>query len=209
MSRNSHRFAAVAVATALSAWLAAGAAEVKIDAYEVQQSQAPADSTVLVRAFDSSEADLGKQKKKRQQETAQNMQTMAPIAFREALVQRLSEAGTYAEVRALDEGEVAPNSLVVEGRFTVLNPGNRAKRYWGGFGAGKAKVCVEGRVVDAEGVELATFSDCRSGTGMFSFAGGKAEGMMSNDVYKAAFNTAEFLSLWAKGQLPSTVKTKN
>ena len=44
---------------------------------------------------------------------------------------------------------------------------------------------------------------------MFSFGGGKSEGMMSNDVYKAAFNTAEFMALWAKGQLPATTKTKN
>ena len=55
------------------------------------------------------------------------MKTMAPISFREALIKRLAEAGTFAEVRALDEGEIAANRLVVEGRFTVLNPGSRGK----------------------------------------------------------------------------------
>ena len=209
MSRTFRSLVTTACTLALSASVTAIAAEIKLDSYRVNQSQASADAKVLVRAFDSTEADLGKQKKERQKETAKNMQTMAPIAFRAALVQRLSEAGGFAEVLALDEGEIPANSLVVEGRFTVLNPGNRAKRYWGGFGAGKAKVCIEGRVLNPEGEELATFADCRSGTGMLSFAGGKAEGMMSNDVYKAAFNSAEFLSLWAKDQLPATSKTKN
>jgi len=193
----------------LSASVAAVAAEVKIDSYRVEDSTAPAGVTVLVKSFDASGADLGKQKKDRQRETAQNMQTMAPVAFRDALVQRLSESGAFAGVRAFGDGEVPEDALVVDGRFTVLNPGNRAKRYWGGFGAGKSKVCIEGRVVDANGSELATFSDCRSGTGMFSFGGGKAEGMMSNDVYNSAFNAAEFLALWARGELPATTKTQN
>ena len=208
MSKMFRTLLTVACTLTLSASVVAVAAEVKIDSYRVGDSQAPADATVLVRAFDSSEADLGKQKKPRQKETARNMQTMAPIAFREGFVQRLSESKTFAEVVAFDEGEIPDNALVVEGRFTVLNPGSRGKRLMIGLGAGKAKICVEGRVVDAQGSELATFSDCRSGTGMYAFGGGKAEGMMSNDVFKGAFNLAEFMALWAKGELPATTKTK-
>ena len=208
MSRMGRTFSTVIGVLTLSASVAALADEVKLDSYRVEESSAPADVTVLVKAFDASKADLGKQKKPRQRETAQNMQSMAPLAFREGLVQRLSESGAFDEVMAFDEGEIPGNALVVAGRFTVLNPGNRAKRYWAGFGAGKSRVCIEGSVVDAEDNQLATFSDCRSGTGMFSFGGGKSEGMMSNDVYKAAFNTADFMAQWARGQLPSLVKTK-
>jgi len=198
--------ACVAFCSTLAAPLAA---EVKLDSYRVSRDTAPAGSTVRVRTFDASEADLGKQQKERHKEIARNMQLIAPIAFREALIQRLSESGAYASVAALDDDEANPEEgLLVEGRFTQLNPGSRTKRYMVGFGAGKARVCIEGRVLDAAGNELAVFNDCRSGTGMVSFVGGKAEGMMSNDVYKAAFNVADFLAQWAKGELPSGAKAK-
>ena len=96
--------------------------------------------------------------------------------------------------------------MLLEGEFTVLNPGNRNKRYWVGMGAGKSKVCVAGRVVTAGGEVLGRFSDCRSGSGMMAFTGGRSEGMMSNDVFRCAVNIADFLGAWATGRLPKRTK---
>ena len=71
-----------------------------------------------------------------------------------------------------------------------------------------SKVCVDGRVVTAAGELLGEFADCRSGTGMMAFTGGRAEGMMSNDIYRGAVNIGDFLSTWAAGQLPAPIKAK-
>lgn len=55
-------------------------------------------------------------------------------------------------------------AVILEGEFTEINAGNRALRFWVGFGAGKTYLKVKGRLVDAEtGKELATFVDRETG----------------------------------------------
>jgi hypothetical protein len=181
--------------------------EIKLDSYRVLGDLQP-ESAILVKVFGTDNADFGKLKKERQKETAENMKSVAPLSLQQSLVQRLTSEGPFGEVAAHSEGEPAADAIVVEGEFTMLNPGNRNKRYWVGAGAGKSKVCVEGRVSTAGGELLGTFADCRSGSGMLAFTGGRAEGMMSNDVFKCAVNIADFLSTWAAGQLPARTKVK-
>ena len=183
------------------------AEEVKLDSYRVL-ADLPAGSQILVKLFGTDEADFGKLKKERQQETAENMKAVAPVSLQQSLVQHLTTAGTFSKVAAYADGELPENAVVVEGSFTTLNPGNRTKRYLVGAGAGKSKVCVEGRVLTGAGELLGEFADCRSGTGMMAFTGGRAEGMMSNDIYKCAVNIGGFLSAWATGQLPARTKAK-
>ncbi|AAR35248.1 DUF4410 domain-containing protein [Geobacter sulfurreducens] len=55
-------------------------------------------------------------------------------------------------------------AVILEGAFTEFNAGNRAVRFWVGFGAGKTYLKVKGRLIDAEsGKELATFEDRETG----------------------------------------------
>ena len=55
-------------------------------------------------------------------------------------------------------------ALVFEGAFTEFNAGNRAVRFWVGFGAGKTYLRMKGRLLDAEtGKELAVFEDRETG----------------------------------------------
>ncbi|HEX5773658.1 MAG TPA: DUF4410 domain-containing protein [Geomobilimonas sp.] len=55
-------------------------------------------------------------------------------------------------------------AIILEGSFTEFNAGNRAARFWVGFGAGKTYLKVKGQLIDAEtGKQLATFEDRETG----------------------------------------------
>lgn len=60
-------------------------------------------------------------------------------------------------------------ALLVRARITKSDPGSQAARYWGGFGAGAAKVGIAGEIVDgATGKVLVRFNqERRSGFGLF------------------------------------------
>ena len=61
-----------------------------------------------------------------------------------------------------------PKTLLIRGKVLEMDPGSRAKRYWGGFGAGAAAVQLAGEVVDAaSGKVLLRFTQARrSGFGI-------------------------------------------
>lgn len=64
----------------------------------------------------------------------------------------------------IKNAESQGKAVIMEGEFTELNAGNRAVRFWVGFGAGKTYLKVKGRLLDAEtGKELATFVDRETG----------------------------------------------
>ena len=185
----------------------ARAEEVKLDSYRVL-GDLERGAVVLVKTFGTENTDFGKLNKERQRETAENMKSVAPLSLQQSIVQRLSSEGPFSQVAAFSEEAANADAVLIEGEFVVLNPGNRNKRYWVGMGAGKSKVCVEGRVVTGSGELLGSFSDCRSGSGMMAFSGGRSEGMMSNDVFRCAVNIADFMALWARGGLPAKTKTQ-
>lgn len=70
--------------------------------------------------------------------------------------------------------------LLLRGRILEMDPGSKAARYWGGFGAGAARTKLEGELVDAaSGRVLVRFTqERRSGTG--AFGGGYVELMKRN-----------------------------
>jgi hypothetical protein len=65
-------------------------------------------------------------------------------------------------------GSGGGKALVVRARITKSDPGSQAARYWGGFGAGAAKVGISGEIVDgASGKVLVRFTqERRSGFGL-------------------------------------------
>ena len=64
----------------------------------------------------------------------------------------------------LKNGTPTGKTVIFEGSFTEFNAGNRAAKFWVGFGAGKTYLKVKGQLIDAEtGKELATFEDRETG----------------------------------------------
>ena len=82
--------------------------------------------------------------------------------------------------------------LRLRGKVLLLDPGSRAKRYWGGFGAGAARVEVRCELVDgASGEVLLAFTQQRrSGVGGF---GGGYEELMIRTIRQIGEDTANLL----------------
>jgi len=60
--------------------------------------------------------------------------------------------------------DVNDKAVILEGNFIEFNGGNRALRFWVGFGAGKTYIKAKGRLIDAQsGKELASFEDQETG----------------------------------------------
>jgi hypothetical protein len=105
--------------------------------------------------------------------------------FLEGLQKGISEFRKGLPVEAGAEpasgGSGGTKVLVVRGKLLTLDPGSKAARYWGGFGAGAGRAKISAEIVDsATGTVLARFShEKRSGTGMF---GGSYEKVMSKSL---------------------------
>lgn len=84
------------------------------------------------------------------------------------------------------------HSLILRGKVLLLDPGSRAKRYWGGFGAGAVRVEVRCELVDAgSGEVLLSFTQQRrSGFGGF---GGGYEDLMARTIRQIGDDTTNLL----------------
>jgi len=154
---------------------------------------------VVIRLFPADQAVLGtgaEGGKDTRVAAAKTMQTTGPKLLADAFVAELKKLGPYADVRLDDGGTIPMNALVIEGEFTQLDPGSRAKRYWGGFGAGKSGTEVKGRVTTAAGDLLAEFRQKR--IAVMGFFGGDYESKMRSDCKSIGEDIASFLSKWAK-----------
>ena len=155
---------------------------------------------VRVHRFPTDNADLGtgaKKNKPKYRKIARDMQEEAPALLVEGVVDQLKAQGFSDVAEFSADEEVGDDCLIVEGEFTMLNPGSQGKRYMVGFGAGKSKICTTGRVVTPAGEVLADFDHCRSqAMGMF---GGDSEAQMMKDSMKTGSRFAEFMLRWAAG----------
>jgi hypothetical protein len=84
-------------------------------------------------------------------------------------------------------------ALILEGGFTEFNAGNRAVRFWVGFGAGKTYLKAKGRLVDAQtGKELATFVERETGyKGTMTME--NFEGLFPSQAMSMGENIADFI----------------
>lgn len=150
------------------------------------------DTPVRVREFDTDNAHLGTAKHRSQ---AEDMQVVAPGRLAQEILGGLKANG-FKDIAIAKDGDDLPESyLVIDGHFTVLNPGSTTKRVLWGFGAGKTQVCVRGKVIDGEGESLAEFDHCRIGIGW-----GSAQPQMSGDAKRMGGQIADFLGAWADGK---------
>lgn len=161
----------------------------------------PKTTTVVIKPFDASIADLGtgnKGGKEERQEEAQTMVREGPRVLSERFVSTLQEGGPFKEVRVHDgNGAIPADALVVAGKFITIDPGSRAKRYFVGFGAGKSSVKVSGAVTDASGKTLANFEQRRIGA--MGLGGGDSLGKLMTDSKNIGEDIAKFLARWARG----------
>jgi len=201
MKKHSRRWVLIGVLSLALGGLCQASEGYVLDRYEVKSAAVSSDSPILIRNFSTENTDFGKLKKDVQKETAAMMKRAAPSALAESLKSRLAESGVFGEVGDYDDGELAEGTLLLEGEFTVLNPGNRAKRYWAMGAAGKSRICFVGRVLDADGAEVITFEDCRTGAGLWT-VGGNSAGLMMADLDHAAEALTTVLAAWARGELP-------
>ncbi len=172
-----------------------------LDEIQLYVETPPSQSTtrVVMRPFSATDADLGtggSGGKERRQTEAKMMQSEAPKVLADRFVTALKESGPYTDVSLLDAGAAAPpDAIVVEGKFTALDPGSQAKRYFVGFGAGKSMVGVSGSVKTSEGKVLATFAHRRISA--MGVGGGDSLGKLTDDSRGIGADIAKFLSAWA------------
>jgi len=160
------------------------------------------ETAIVMRHFSGLDADLGTGSEGGKEERpieAKTIKSEGPKVLAEQFVTTLKERGPYTTVSSTDVDTAAPaGSIVVEGKFTTIDPGSRAKRYFVGFGAGKSTVSVSGTVKDSTGAVLATFSQTRHG--VMGMGGGDSLGKLLADSRNIGEDIAEFLSAWAKGK---------
>jgi hypothetical protein len=167
-----------------------------LDEIKLYVDQFPPATRVVIRSFSASDADIVSGEKKDETKT---MQADGPRMLGERFVAKLKEAGKFQEVSLLETGaDVPADALVVDGKFTELDPGSRAKRYFVGFGAGKSAVAVDGTLKAADGTLLATFVQRR--IGVMGAAGGDSLGKMTSDARDIGEDLAKFVSAWAQGK---------
>ena len=171
-----------------------------LDRATIYQDSISKSQPVRVHRFSTDNAALGtgaKKNKPKYRLIAQDMKENAPEFLLEGIIDELTASGFEDVAEFSPDEEIAEDCLIIEGDFTVLNPGSKGKRYMVGFGAGKSKTCLEGKIVTPAGNVLADFDHCRSqAIGLF---GGDSEAQMLKDSVKSGSRFAEFVSRWAAG----------
>jgi hypothetical protein len=151
---------------------------------------------VAIRPFSASDTDIVKGEKKDETKT---LQADGPRVLAERLAAKLKELGPFTDVTIITKDDTVPEgAVVVEGSFTELDPGSRAKRYFVGFGSGKSAITVKGTVKSADGAVLATFQHRR--IGVMGMGGGDSLGKLVSDTKNLGEDVAKFMSAWASGK---------
>ena len=197
-----HYSAIVALAAiACLGWQITGAAQGKplrtvkdgiLDEVKLYVATPPSSARVVIKPFSSDEIEGDS-------DETTKMKVDAPGMLAERFATKLKELGPFTDVASLPaEGSPAADALLIEGKFTEMDPGSRAKRYFVGFGAGKSGVTVEGTVKSGDGTLLAQFQQRR--IGVMGVAGGNSMDKLVSDTRDIAEDVAKFMSAWARGQ---------
>jgi hypothetical protein len=167
-----------------------------LDEIKLYVDKLPTSTHAVIRRFSATDADIVKGEKKEETKT---MQADGPRMLADRFVAKLKELGPFTDVSILESDAAPPaDALVVEGKFTELDPGSRAKRYFAGFGAGKSAVTVSGSVKAVDGTLLAEFEQRR--VGVMGVAGGDSLGKLTSDAKSLGEDIAKFLNTWATGK---------
>ena len=146
---------------------------------------------VVIHPFSATEADITEGDK-----TSDDVKTMfkeGPPLLAESFVTSMKKLGPFTEV-SVGSGKAPAGALVVEGKFTELEPGSRAARIWAGYGGGKSAVTAKG-TVKIDGKLVAEFQQRRIGT-----RGKTSLDLMHEDTKTIGEDIAKFLNKWATGK---------
>ncbi len=95
-----------------------------LDEIKLYVDKLPPATRVVMRQFSATDDDLVKGEKKDETKT---MQADGPRMLGERFAVKLKELGPFTDVSVLDASGTAPGeALLVEGKFTELDPGSRA-----------------------------------------------------------------------------------
>jgi hypothetical protein len=143
-----------------------------------------------VQRFSIDNTDLGKPKHK---DTARVVLESADDMLLVDIVEELRDAG-FADVAEYDADEAIDGAhYVLTGEFTELNPGSQSSRVIWGFGAGKSRVCVSGKVSHDSGATAGSFRTCAKSLGW-----GSSEEQLDSQVDRIGVSLGQFLADWAR-----------
>lgn len=168
-----------------------------LDEVKLYSAKLPETKVVVIRPFSATDADITEGDKK---DETKKMQDIGPGVLNDEFVGKLKAMGPFTDVSVLAAGATPPaDAIVIEGKFTEMDPGSRAKRAFVGYGAGKSGVKVQGTIKSGDGKQLATFEQRRVGV-MGGMAGGDSIGKLTADTTAIGEDIAKFLSAWATGK---------
>ncbi len=177
--------------TLIALFIGAGAiAAGAVDSSKLHGDAVSRDAAIVVHAFDSSGAKMGKAK---HQDTARRAAELAPHLLAVDIVETLRDHGFSAVTLSDSATADADGAMQLVGNFTEINPGSQAARAWIGFGAGSSKVCVSGTLRDAAGKTVGEFKDCEKGLGW-----GNSSTQTTGEASKIGVSIATLLNSWTK-----------
>jgi hypothetical protein len=162
-----------------------------IDHIEIIKSFKMADyDKIVVQPFDTSKAPLPDPKEKWYGTLKTALEGYTGY-FMEAFPNELK---AKAEVQQASSAPKSAKTLIIRGTVENLDPGSRAGRYFGGFGAGSASTKVGVDIVDARsGKVLAHVEQARRSGGTFKMGGGNDLDVMRDAVHATAKDIAHVL----------------
>jgi hypothetical protein len=162
-----------------------------IDEIEILKSFKTADyDRLVVLPFDTSATELP-DKSDRSYDTIKSVLA----GFSSTLVKGLKpELKAKLQVEAVDKAPKTAKTLILRGKVVDINPGSRAGRYFGGFGAGAAGSKISAEIVDAKsGQVLARFTQSRRSGGTWKPAGGSDAEVMRDSIHAIGEDVAHLL----------------
>jgi hypothetical protein len=162
-----------------------------IDQIEIIKTFKMADyDKIVVEPFDTSKAPLPDQKEK-WYGTLKTALAGYTGYFMESFPQELK---AKADVQQSSSAPKSAKTLIIRGEVETLDPGSRAGRYFGGFGAGSASTKVAIDIIDAKsGKVLAHVNQARRSGGTFKAGGGNDLDVMRDAVHAVAKDIAHAL----------------
>jgi len=162
-----------------------------IDQIDINQSFKMADyDRIVIEPFDTSKAPLPDQKEK-WYGTMKSALAASTEWFMEAFPKELKAKANVEE--SSSPGRKA-KTLIIRSTIDSMDPGSRAGRYFGGFGAGSASAKVSADIVDAKsGKVLAHVTQARRSAGTWKGGGGSDLEVMRDSIHAIAQDLAHVL----------------
>jgi len=165
-----------------------------IDQIDINQTFKMADyDRIAVEPFDTTKAPLPDQKEK-WYGTMRSALAASTEWFMEAFPKELKAKANVEE--SSQPGRKA-KTLIIRGTIDSMDPGSRAGRYFGGFGAGSASAKVSFDIVDAKsGKVLAHVTQARRSAGTWKGGGGSDLEVMRDSIHAISQDLAHVLDVF-------------